>query len=47
MFTGSGGIGAVSAGLSEPVVLLVLLGLGAVVVFGIWKLVKLFLLTLK
>jgi hypothetical protein len=38
---GSGGIGAVSVGISEPVVWLVLLLIVALVIFGGWKLAKL------
>ena len=39
---GSGGIGAVSAGISESVVWLLIALVVALLVFGIWKLVKLF-----
>ena len=38
---GSGGIGAVSAGISEPVVWLLIALVVALLAFGIWKLVKL------
>jgi hypothetical protein len=47
MDTGSGGLGAVSFGVSETVVEIFLLGLAALVVFGVWKLVKLLLLASK
>lgn len=36
--TGSGGFGAVSIGIAEPIIALILL----VVVIGVWKLVKVF-----
>ena len=39
--TGSGGIGAVSIGLSEPFVVILLLAVVVVVGFGVWKLAKL------
>jgi hypothetical protein len=41
--TGSGGIGAVSIGIAEPVVLLVILAVLVLLGFGLWKLVKLLL----
>ena len=40
---GSGGLGAVSIGISEPIVLIVLVALALLVVFVGWKLVKLIL----
>jgi hypothetical protein len=43
MNEGSGGFGAVSAGLSEPVVLIVLIVVVLLVAFAGWKLVKLIL----
>ena len=43
MNEGSGGIGAVSAGISEPIVLMVLIVVGLLVAFVGWKLVKLIL----
>jgi hypothetical protein len=41
MNEGSGGIGAVSIGISDPIVLIVLIVLAVLVVFGGWKLWKL------
>jgi hypothetical protein len=41
MNEGSGGLGAVSAGISEPIVLIVLIVLALLVAFGGWKLLKL------
>ena len=38
---GSGGLGAVSAGISESVVWLLIVLVVALLAFGIWKLVKL------
>ena len=46
MNEGSGGLGAVSAGLSEPVVLIVLIAVVLLVAFAGWKLVKLILAAL-
>jgi len=43
MNEGSGGFGAVSAGISEPIVLILLVVLAVVVAFAGWKLVKLIL----
>ena len=43
MNEGSGGLGAVSIGISEPIVLIVLLVLALLVAFVGWKLVKLIL----
>jgi hypothetical protein len=43
MNEGSGGFGAVSAGISEPIVLIILIVLGLLVAFFGWKLVKLIL----
>ena len=40
---GSGGFGAVSAGIAEPLVLLVILVLVVLLGFGLWKVVKLLL----
>ena len=41
MNEGSGGIGAVSVGIGEPIVLGLLILIALVLVFGAWKLVKL------
>ena len=41
MNEGSGGIGAVSSGISEPIVLIILIVLAVLVAFGGWKLLKL------
>ena len=41
MSVGSGGLGAVSIGLNEPIVLALLILLAVVVAFGGWKLLKL------
>jgi hypothetical protein len=41
--TGSGGVGAVSIGVAEPVVLLVIVAVVLLLGFGLWKLVKLLL----
>ena len=43
MNEGSGGLGAVSIGISEPIVLILLIVLAVVVAFGGWKLLKLIL----
>ena len=43
MNEGSGGLGAVSAGISEPIVLIILIVVGLLVAFVGWKLVKLIL----
>ena len=43
MNQGSGGLGAVSAGISEPIVLIILIVVGLLVAFVGWKLVKLIL----
>jgi len=43
MNEGSGGLGAVSIGISEPIVLILLVVLAVVVAFGGWKLLKLIL----
>ena len=43
MNEGSGGIGAVSIGISEPIVLILLIVLAVLVAFGGWKLLKLIL----
>ena len=43
MGEGSGGLGAVSVGITHPLALLVLVLLAIVVLFGAWKLVKLLL----
>jgi hypothetical protein len=43
MNEGSGGLGAVSAGISEPIVLIVLIVVGLLVAFVGWKLLKLIL----
>ena len=43
MNQGSGGLGAVSAGISEPIVLIILVVVGLLVAFVGWKLVKLIL----
>ena len=43
----SGGIGAVSAGIAEPVVLAVVLLLLVLLAFGAWKLWKLLMIAFK
>ena len=43
MNEGSGGLGAVSIGISEPIVLILFVVLAVVVAFGGWKLLKLIL----
>ena len=43
MNEGSGGLGAVSIGISEPIVLIILIVAGILVAFVGWKLVKLIL----
>jgi hypothetical protein len=43
MNEGSGGFGAVSIGISEPIALIILVLLGLLVLFVGWKLVKLIL----
>jgi hypothetical protein len=43
MNEGSGGFGAVSIGISEPIVLILLVVVGLLVAFVGWKLVKLIL----
>jgi hypothetical protein len=43
MNEGSGGLGAVSVGISEPIVLIILVVVGLLVAFVGWKLVKLIL----
>jgi hypothetical protein len=43
----SGGIGAVSAGIAEPIVLAVVLLLLALLAFGAWKLWKLLMVVLR
>ena len=43
MNEGSGGLGAVSAGISEPIVLIILVVLAVLVAFVGWKLLKLIL----
>lgn len=40
---GSGGIGAVSVGISGPLLLLVILVVAVLLGFGVWKLIKLLL----
>jgi hypothetical protein len=46
MNNGSGGFGAVSVGISEPIVLIILVALVLIVAFVGWKLVKLILAAL-
>ena len=46
MNEGSGGFGAVSVGISEPIVLIILVALVLIVAFVGWKLVKLILAAL-
>ena len=46
MNEGSGGFGAVSIGISEPIVLIILVALVLIVAFVGWKLVKLILAAL-
>ena len=43
MNSGSGGLGAVSIGISEPIVMVLLILLAVLVAFGGWKLLKLLL----
>ena len=43
MNEGSGGLGAVSVGISEPIVLIILIVVGLLVAFVGWKLLKLIL----
>ncbi len=40
---GSGGIGAVSVGISGPLLLLIVLAVVVLLGFGVWKLIKLLL----